>query len=410
LPARKFIDSQYGEKDSTQNLLKDLKTIQSLSNNKRILIIFDEIENITYGVSPTKHWADGEDFLMFWQTIRSIFQSTEGLFSFIIAGVNPKIIDNPSVGGHDNPVFKIASHNYLSLFSLGTVKEMVEQIGGYMGLRFDEEVSFLLHEDFGGHPFLTRIACSSINKHLKSAVRPFKVTKFNYLENRKTFCREAKNYVEQLLSVLKTFYPDEYEMLEFLAKGNRTRFKEYISKSATFLEHLAGYGIINIDNDEYYFKIKIIEEYLKESGIDLSSFDTKEKRWSEINLLRNTLETKLRSLAVIVLIAFHGEKKAMEHVLNALPRERRKKITIIDIESLLEKHYTLFDLIQLYKREMNLFQKIFDNNPERFIATLNHINSCRADAHAKSIDDYNLSLLITEFRWLEQCLNKTPIK
>jgi hypothetical protein len=44
---------------------------------KNILIVFDEIENITYSVSPSEHWAKGLDFVFFFQTLRSLFQKLE---------------------------------------------------------------------------------------------------------------------------------------------------------------------------------------------------------------------------------------------------------------------------------------------------------------------------------------------
>ncbi len=91
----------YDEKNASFYFEEDLKTIVSELAGIRILMIFDEIENITFDISPTKHWQTGEDFISFWQSLRSVFQRNANLFSFVIAGVNPKCIETGIVNGHD---------------------------------------------------------------------------------------------------------------------------------------------------------------------------------------------------------------------------------------------------------------------------------------------------------------------
>ena len=124
---------EYTEKDAASLFESDLKKISVLKNGNRILLIFDEIENITFEIASSEHWSKKEDFLLFWQTLRSIFQSNRDIFSFIIAGVNPHVLEITSIRSHDNPIFKIATPKYLNLFNSDTVKEMVDSIGMYMG-------------------------------------------------------------------------------------------------------------------------------------------------------------------------------------------------------------------------------------------------------------------------------------
>ena len=61
-----------------------IMTIASKRNIK-IILIFDEIEYISYFSKQNKHWKD--DYFEFWQTLWSE-QSTFANLCFIICGVN----------------------------------------------------------------------------------------------------------------------------------------------------------------------------------------------------------------------------------------------------------------------------------------------------------------------------------
>lgn len=60
-------DNYTEEKASTIFEELIIKMYEELKN-KNILLIFDEIENITCGVSPSDHWTRELDFVFFWQT------------------------------------------------------------------------------------------------------------------------------------------------------------------------------------------------------------------------------------------------------------------------------------------------------------------------------------------------------
>ena len=109
----------------------------------------------------------------------------------------------------ENPIFSMISIEYLNLFDLSNVKDMIGHIGKYMGLNFDEEIYTKLTEDYGGHPFLIRHICSLINKDI-SLDRPCQVSKYEYATKKKEYDAKIVHYVEMILGVLKTWYPKEY--------------------------------------------------------------------------------------------------------------------------------------------------------------------------------------------------------
>ena len=69
-----------------------LQKLYETLGKKRILIILDEIDKISYRTASKSHWRNGDDFLSFWQAIRSVSQQYPHLFSMLIAGTNPSLM------------------------------------------------------------------------------------------------------------------------------------------------------------------------------------------------------------------------------------------------------------------------------------------------------------------------------
>ena len=148
--------------------------------NKKILLIFDEIEHITFGTSPSEGWRSGDFFIKFWQSIRSAYQKNiRGTFSYLITGTNPRCVEEATINNIDNPIFLQFNPLYIPSFSYAQTEEMVNKLGGYMGLTFDEGTCSSLKEDFGGHPLLIRQMCSFIHQTIEEE-RPHKIIKVEY--------------------------------------------------------------------------------------------------------------------------------------------------------------------------------------------------------------------------------------
>ena len=166
---------------------EDIQSIFYNNNRKSILLIFDEIENISYGTSISERWKSGQDFIKFWQVIRSSYQMIDkhNVFTYLIAGTNPSCVEKPTVDGTDNPLFAQFTPMYIPPFDYNMTFEMVSQLGGYMGMSFSSEVCAHLVEDFGGHPMMIRQMCSYLHSQLKSD-RPLTVNTPEYNEYKGT--------------------------------------------------------------------------------------------------------------------------------------------------------------------------------------------------------------------------------
>ncbi|MBI4590763.1 MAG: hypothetical protein HY725_18210, partial [Candidatus Rokubacteria bacterium] len=162
----------YDERTAANHFKSDIQTLTDKFSGKRVLLLLDEIEHLTFDISPAPHWAS--DFLPFWQTLRSVHQDTQAQLGFIVAGVNPHIIEADRVGQFDNPIFSTTRPFFLGPFDLGTTRDMVRRIARFMGLRVQEPLYQRLFEEYGGHPFLVRQACSQLAKHVQS--RPGELT------------------------------------------------------------------------------------------------------------------------------------------------------------------------------------------------------------------------------------------
>lgn len=386
---------EYTEENASRLFSKDIVALQKKQKGK-ILIIFDEIEHITFGVSPSEHWKKGNDSLFFWQSIRSSFQSNQGVFTYLIVGTNPKCVEIPSINGTDNPIFSQIPYQFIRSFDVTQTKEMVSKLGGIMGLRFDDIIYGKLTDDFGGHPFLIRLVCSKIHNIVKQE-RPARVDKAIYEASKNEFERDNSSYIEMVINVLKDYYPDEYEMLTMLSIGDAKQFNEFAQLSKEYTSHLIGYNILDVNNGTYTFKIEAIKRYLESKNKYVKIGLTNEEKIKEISDRRNRIEPQLRLVIRTTLQAKLGPQEAKKSVLSIMGAPREQKYYTFSLKDIFDPNQSEIyweDLRKIISKHWDVFQNIFDKDQQQFNTYMNNINKYRVDAHAKIISDEEMS----EFR------------
>lgn len=257
---------KFTETNCSETLLRLLRDATIALRERRFLIILDEIEQITYGLpfSPP-HWRgdnDYDDFLKFWQVMRGISQHHPDLLGYIVAGVNPRILEVQFVNREaSNPVFTGGlSGVYLSSFALPKVKEMVSRIAMLMGISFAEEMYSLLANEYGGHPFLIRQVCSKLVKDAGSEG----ISEINgafFSEKKGDIARHLGTNVDEITSVLEKYYPEEYRLLDLLAHGDQERFKQEAFEPL-MIAHLERYGLTKTNGNRFYIAIPAVKERL----------------------------------------------------------------------------------------------------------------------------------------------------
>jgi len=399
----------YDNLNASSHFEEDLNVLYEANSSNRILIILDEIESITFDISTSEHWTNENDFILFWQSIRSTYQKNPALFSIIIAGVNPKCIETGQVNGTDNPIYKFIRTEYLNFFDVNQVREMVSNIGKYMGLTFDDEIFTYLTDDYGGHPYLIRDVCSYLTK-LAPPERPYNISKHMYVENKHSLEVRLHEYLRLILDVLISWYSIEYELLTHLAAGDNDTFKEFALELSESISHLIGYGIVVENKGEYHFSIKSIEEYIKRTvKLEEKLVNQKEDKQKVISKRRNKLEATLRKIVQVVLVPRFGQGGAKERVLAFFDSKRSKKMSQLSLQDILESEQgiTYFrELRQIITKYWDYHEYLFGRDKETFEFYMNHINKHRIDAHSKDISDEDYQLIINAFNWFDKKLEE----
>jgi hypothetical protein len=129
-----------------------------------VLLLFDEIENISPKTAASRHWRDNDDALLFWQIMRSFFQSPrKHRLTFCFVGTNPHLFEMPKIHEVDNPIYLFAPKTFIPMLSLRETEEMINRLGYFMGMDFDDTIISYIHNRFGGHPFFIRQLCNKEN-------------------------------------------------------------------------------------------------------------------------------------------------------------------------------------------------------------------------------------------------------
>lgn len=398
-------ESFYTEENASLVFEGEVCKIYDTIDKKSMMLIFDEIENITFNISSSEHWARGYDFIYFWQTLRSLFQKLNNVFSYLIVGTNPMCIETPTILGKDNPIFNQVPFEYIPGFDVNQTTEMIKKLGKIMGLKFDEIIYSKLTEDYGGHPFLMRHICSVINR-LCASERPTFIYKDLYKKAQEIFKIEYANYIEMLLIVLHDYYNDEYEMLKYLALGDMKTFYEFFNISPYYTTHLLGYSIVEKNNNEFSFKIETVKEHLinkyKYQKLSLSP----QEMFKEISERRNILEPKLRHIVRTQLTASFGKKDAKNIILETMGEPRKSKQNVLSYDELFDpRKSTIYfeDLRKLILKHWSVFKNIFEIDVHNFDIMMAAINKYRADAHAKELTQ-------DEMNYFRYCISKIEEK
>lgn len=402
-------EDKYAETNAPLTFEAELKILHCNMGHRRILLIFDEIEQISFGTSPSQNWCKGNDALFFWQTLRAISQTDNSIFSFVITGVNPKCIEDSKINGQPNPIFHVLVPQYVTLFDYDDVKTMVSEIGGHLGLQFQEEIFAKLVDDYGGHPFLTRQVCSKINTDILEyrETRPFMVSKYSYIKQAPEYQAKMEAVIEQILGVLEDYYPSEYNLLKVLALDGSEAFKKSLHFGDSSIAHLLGYCLIKRVQDDYFIRIQTIAVYLNEKHRYEKVLDDPSEKRARITVRRGKIEEKLRSLIQTNLTLKFG-RKAKEHMIDIVKKAttdktQEAKLQSKDIKGAMQELY-FSQLKILMIKDWSNYQVLFPDKV-KFEQFFDIINTFRADAHAKALDEEDEVLLNYAFKYFEKALD-----
>lgn len=418
--------------NSSIKFQKAIQRMLEVAKLEQIILMLDEIEFITHGLSGAlgQHWDN--DFIPFWQTIRSVHQETKGELTFIVAGVNPSCVEKSHFSTIQNPIFQLALPHYLEPFDKELVREMVRTIGKYSGLKFDEDVYYYLQSTYGGHPFLIRIACSEIWKATNKldpvslasvSIKSFQDKNFD-IKNR------MRAPIKDILLSLVWWYPEEYDLLRILATGDVDFVKEYIENDSKSVFQFARYGILKKDKLED-FAIMDIREFLNQYGDayknEISPFTRGGispdllpempdiKSLGRLFELRIEVESNLRRIIILFLNVKNGfdqQKLSSDIIISLKKKGDRKSPEQLFIgrtpQDVINQLY-LPDLKDIIIEHWDSFKPIFDNSKseDRFKMNMETINIARRmEAHSKPFNSKDYENFDNSYNWVASRLSK----
>ncbi len=295
------ITSEFSERKASRAFFQTIE--EAKNKGQQICLMLDEIEFISFVAKLDKHWH--QDFVDFWQTMWSC-QSQLNNFSFVVSGVNPSVVEKDIVNEVQNPLFGIVSHKYLRGFFEDETRTMIRNLGRRMGLKFTYDAITDIFNWYGGHPLLTRIACSWLNTILSiNNSKPINITKDIFSNEKKKCDNELVFYCGHVVSELKEFYPDEYYMLELLSSGQVIEFIE-LSEGESYIQHLIKYGIVVQSNNQYCSRIPVIDQHVgqelarKEKRHLIYKLVPEEQRFSWLTRRLEEIVTDIRVLERII--------------------------------------------------------------------------------------------------------------
>jgi hypothetical protein len=204
-----------------------------------------------------------------------------------------------------------------------------------------------------------------------------------------------------VLTVLKEYYDDEYEMLKFLALGDLETFNELAKSSKEYTNHLLGYNVVDRNNNSFNFKIESVKKFLIETNKYKKINLSQEEMWAEISERRNRFEPKIRDIIRKGLRQSLGEIIAKETVINIYGGDRKIKCSAYSYRDIFDtsKVNILFeDLRKIIEKEWDIFKNVFgtdkdfSSDKESFSLLMKTINKYRKDAHANPISEDEMSL------------------
>lgn len=429
-PSKLAANTEYGI--DAANVFGEDMDVMLHGRTTPIVLMFDEIEAITFEVGETTGpWYDGTSFVHFWNVLRGYCTRPSSKLSIVVAGTNPMINEIPAIGKArtPNPMFQQLSASnqgsYLKPFDIASTKTMIDTLGGYMGIKFNNSIPGKLVEDCGGHPYLIRLLCGQIYKYVRNnnLVRPFVVSKAVYEEARREFekSNDAESFFLMILEILQTSYPREYNALKILAIDGDGQLSRVLDNAQ--IVHLMGYGLIEKNGKHFAICYDTVKRFLQgKYEFERTGLNFKEQAL-EISTRMNDCELRIRALVRRTLNAHKKQLDPRQAILDAMAAH--PAVTEIQMRTAEDLEYKdLFDptvnhgcyfLVMVLAIEQNydaVFSAIFDIEKNVLIDILKgrfnryrQIPAHPIDEDAKNWDDEQFKQFREDMNWLEGVLS-----
>jgi hypothetical protein len=354
--------------------------------NSNLLLVFDEIENISPGTAASDHWRSGSDPVYFWQVIRSFAQTTKSRsVAVCIVGTSPYILEQAKINGIDNPAYLLAQKRFIPNLDFDETREMIMRLGFFMGLDFDTSAIARMHGAYGGHPFFTRQVSSKVHQ-ITTGQRPKSVPLVRIEQAQREFSGQLESYLFDIVFNLKQYYPDEFSILRSLVLGDVKEFQEYLDEAPELIDHLLGYGLVVMRDTTAEISFAAIHKAVLQIAPD-EKLETLEGKWAELCVRRGRVEQSLRTT-----LGIWARSMAMADwtllLKKQLTQKRFEQLATFEPRVLFSNRSSplyLSDLLALLGDDRVL--SYLGDRRSGIRSALDSANKFRADAHAKNVTE-----------------------
>jgi serine/threonine-protein kinase len=230
------------------------------SVRRPLVLMFDEIELLSPD-TPGSEW--GNSFVRIWRLLRGLDQQMPGRFSFLVTGTNPSSFETNRIGSQENPAYNYFSIEYLKPLDLEETGNLLRGIGERIGLQWQEDAVKFTFSATGGHPALVRTFASGVFRHNPPLDSPVAVGGKQARQLVERYLVEKSSLLSQVVAVLNEQYPSEYYLLETLARGELSTFREYAAAFPDDVAHLIGYGLCDLPDQCVGLNIELLQTFLQ---------------------------------------------------------------------------------------------------------------------------------------------------
>lgn len=274
----------------------------------------------------------------------------------------------------------------------------------------DEDGAFLYNFKTMNYAVEQYKVCSQINRDLnaRKVIRPTKISIYSYNLKCDEYRQGMTSVIEQILGVITNYYPSEFELLKKLALDGRNAFKKELALGEKGIQHLVGYCIIKKVDGEYFIRIKSIEEYIKNKFVYDSTLNKQKDKRARINIRRDSIEEKLRSIILFSLQSKYG-RKAKEQLISIVDKtttdvtQKTKMLNAPSLKSAIEELY-LSQIKIVMEKDWKSYSMIFPDK-SKFEAYMDILNRSRTvGAHTRSVSSDDEILYGVAFEFFENSL------
>ncbi|NJL59622.1 MAG: hypothetical protein HC887_08240 [Desulfobacteraceae bacterium] len=226
------------------------------------MVILDEIDKFF----PSRELKDSEailsEYVKFFKVIRSLAQSYQCLTTLVVAyrpHINRHNLLTPSVG--ENPMFKSFQEEYLGFLSPKDTKSMIQEIGMWKDIVWDDDAAERVFYYCGGHPLVCRYFASMACKG--GSLKHIDMERVEFVADDvvKTFRKnDIGNYYKEAVWALLTEH--EHEVLAEICKKSDiiTHTSEDHQDALINLER---FGLVRTENNMSCLTANLFDSWLR---------------------------------------------------------------------------------------------------------------------------------------------------